>query len=98
MNYDQATQEIFNEFKEDFINGALSIQPLTIKKAYTKRNLTFNFKKTQKFFKNENLLFAKLVNAPEPFNLFTQINKELVNNYFLYDESINFNPRLIHCI
>ena len=98
MNYTQATQEIFNELKEFFTNGALGIEPSSIEKAYVKRNMIFDFKQTQDFFKSQNLLFTKLIDAPKPFKLHPQINKELIDYYFLYDKSINSNPLFLQCV
>lgn len=98
MNYEQATNEIFEELKEYFSNGALGIEPDSINKAYSKRNLKFDFDKTKKYFKSQNLLFTKLIDAPEPYNFHAELDPNCINYFFLYDKSTNKNPMFLQCV
>ena len=98
MNYEQATKEIFEELKEYFSNGALGIDLNSINKAYSKRNLKFDFNKTKEYFKNKNLLFTKLIEAPEPYKFHAELDQNYMNYFFLYDKSINLNPMLLQCV
>lgn len=97
MNYEQASIEIFEELKEYF-QGALGIQPSSIESAYAKRNLTFDFKQTQDFFKSQNLLFTKLIDAPEPYNFHAECDSDYANYFFLYDKSSKLDPMIMQCV